>query len=180
MNRTTRVMLAGAAMSVVLAGCTGSSDEPEAKATPQEQWASSLCQAFEPTTAAVEPPATDDASPTESKEAITDFLRTLRDRLKAQEKVLADAGAPPEVDVTAYDNAKKALAVSANTLQGVIKNLKAADPKDAKEMQATLMQVSSSLAESSSYQGPLAELSASNADLKQAFEKDGTCKSIMS
>lgn len=180
MNRTIRVMLAGAAAGLVLGGCTGSSDEPEAAAaTPQEKWAQSLCQALEPTTAPVEPPATD-GSAAESKEAIMTFLRTLRDRLEAQAQVLQDAGTPPEVDAAAYDQAKKSLDTGAQTLQGVIKNLKAASTANADQMQATLLQVSESLAESSSYEGPLAELSASDEGLKKAFEKDETCASIMS
>jgi len=179
MNRTIRVVLAGAAMGLVLGGCTGSSDEPEAKATPQEQWAQSLCKALEPTTAPVEPPTTD-GSAAESKEAIVTFLRTLRDRLQAQAQVLQNAGTPPEVDPAAYDKAKESLDTGAQTIQGVIKNLKAAATQDADQMQAALLQVSESLAEPSSYQGPLAELSASNEGLKQAFEKDATCASIMS
>lgn len=179
MNRTIRVMLAGAAMGLVLGGCTGSSDEPEAQATPQEKWAQSLCKALEPTTAPVEPPATD-GSAAESKEAIMTFLRTLRDRLEAQAQVLQEAGTPPEVDAAAYDQAKKSLDTGAQTIQGVIKNLKSAATSDADQMQTALMSVSESLAESSSYEGPLAELSASDAGLKQAFEKDETCTSIMS
>lgn len=185
MNRTIQALIAGAAMCVALSGCTGSDpgsgDEPAAKAkTPQEQWAHSLCEALEPTTAAVEPPATDGGDATESKEAIVEFLRTLRDRLETQAKVLNDAGAPPEVDQKAYVSAQKSLGTGADTLQGVIKGLKKADPKDADQMQATLMQVSSSLAESSSYKGPLAELSASDENLKKAFESDETCTAIMS
>ncbi|MFO6451079.1 MULTISPECIES: hypothetical protein [unclassified Aeromicrobium] len=182
MNRTIRVVLAGAAMGLVLGGCTGSADEPEAQAkpaTPQEQWVQSLCKALEPTTAPVEPPATG-GSAAESQEAIVGFLRTLRDRLEAQAAVLDDAGAPPEVDPASFDQAKESLASGAKTLQGVIKNLKAASSEDADQMEATLLQVSESLAESSSYQGPLAELSASDEGLKQAFEDDKTCASIMS
>lgn len=179
MNRTIRVMLAGAAMGLVLGGCTGSSEEPEAKATPQEKWAQSLCQALEPSTAPVEPPATD-GSAAESKEAIMTFLRTLRDRLETQAQVLQEAGTPPEVDAATYDQAKKSLDTGAQTIQGVIKNLKSASTKDADAMEATLLQVSESLAESSSYEGPLAELSASDEGLKKAFEKDETCASIMS
>jgi hypothetical protein len=180
MNRTIRATLAGAAMSLVLAGCIGSSEEPQAQATPQEKWAQSLCKALEPTTAVVEPPAAEASSPAESKKDIVEFLRTLRDRLNAQSKVLTDAGAPPEVDTAAYDQAKQSISAGSQTLQGVIKRLKAADPQDAGQMQETLTQVGTSLAESSSYKGPLAELSASDEGLKKAFENDATCTSIMS
>lgn len=174
--------LAGAAMGLVLGGCTGSADEPEAKAkpaTPQQQWVQSLCKALEPTTAPVEPPSTSGTA-AESQEAIVGFLRTLRDRLEAQATVLDDAGAPPEVDPASFDQAKESLASGAKTLQGVIKNLKSASSADADQMEATLLQVSESLAESSSYEGPLAELSASDEGLKKAFEDDETCASIMS
>ncbi|MBC9225536.1 hypothetical protein GL325_04285 [Aeromicrobium sp. 636] len=182
MNRTTRATLALAALGLALSGCTGSSGEdPKPQATPQEKWAQSLCEALEPTTAAVSPPATDGAAtPAESKKEIVKFLRTLRDRLDSQAQVLDEAGAPPEVDAAAYEKAKKSVADGSQTLQGVIKRLKKADPKNADQMQATLLQVGESLAESSSYQGPLAELSASNAELKKAFESDKTCSSIMS
>lgn len=182
MNRTTRATMALAALGLALSGCTGSSEEdPEAKATPQEQWAQSLCKALEPTTAAVTPPTSDAAaSPAESKKEVVEFLRTLRDRLDSQAKVLNDAGAPPEVDAAAYDQAKQSVSDGSKTLQGVIKRLKKSDPKNADQMQATLLQVGESLAESSSYQGPLAELSASDEKLKKAFESDETCVSIMS
>src|SRR5690606_30354873 len=129
MNRTTRATLALAALGLALSGCTGSSEEdPKAQATPQEKWAQSLCEALEPTTAEVAPPASDTtASPAESKAEIVEFLRTLRDRLDSQAKVLTDAGAPPEVDAAAYEKAKKSVAEGSQTLQGVIKRLKKAD-----------------------------------------------------
>ncbi|MTB87573.1 hypothetical protein H9L21_05540 [Aeromicrobium senzhongii] len=182
MNRTTRATLALAALGLALSGCTGSSDEdPKPQATPQEKWAQSLCEALEPTTAAISPPATDSATNTaESKKEIVEFLRTLRDRLDSQAEVLNDAGAPPEVDAATYEKAKKSVSDGSRMLQGVIVRLKKADPKNAEEMQASLLQVGESLAESSSYAGPLAELSASNAELKKAFESNETCTSIMS
>ncbi|MCL3836654.1 flagellar export chaperone FlgN [Aeromicrobium duanguangcaii] len=182
MNRTTRATLALAALGLALSGCTGSSDEdPKAQATPQDKWAQSLCEALEPTTAAISPPDTEAAATAaESKQEIVQFLRTLRDRLDAQAKVLDEAGAPPEVDAAAYEKAKKSVSDGSRTLQGVIKRLKKADPKNSEQMQTTLTQVGASLAESSSYQGPLAELSATNAELKKAFESNKTCASIMS
>ena len=171
-------MLAGAAMSLVLAGCVGSSGEPEP--TAQDEWAQSLCEALAPTTAAIEPPDTEGASVKETKAAILQFLRTIRERLDNQAQVLADAGAPPEVEEAAFTSAQESLAQGSTTLTDVIKRLKDADPKDAGEMQANLLQVSESLAGSASYQGPLAELSASNKSLEKAFENSKECTEIMS
>lgn len=178
MNRMTRAMLAAASMSLVLAGCVGSSDDPEP--TAQDKWATSLCEGLAPTTAAIEPPSTDAADVAETKAAILDFLRTIRERLDSQAQVLADAGAPPEVDAAAYDAAQQSLADGSATLSDVIKRLKKADPQDATQMQDSLLQVSESLAGSATYQGPLAELSASDKSLEKAFENSKECTAIMS
>lgn len=180
MNRTIRVILTGAAMTLVLGGCSGATQQHDPKtATPQQQWARSLCQALEPTTVPVEPPATG-GSAAESHEAIVTFLRTLRDRLEAQAAVLEDAGVPPEVDPATFERAQESLDSGARTLRDVIWDLQSADSADAGQMEAALRQVSESLAESSSYDGPLAELSAGDEGLKKAFENDKTCVSIMS
>ncbi len=178
MNRMTRAMLAAASMSLVLAGCVGSSDDPEP--TAQDKWAAALCESLEPTTAEIQPPATTDDDVDATKTAILEFLRTIRERLDNQAQVLADAGAPPEVDVAGYDKAKKSLADGSATLTDVIQRFKEADPKDATDMQASLLQVSESLAGSASYQGPLAELSASDTALEKAFENSKKCTELMS
>lgn len=183
MNRTTRATLAVAALGLALSGCTGSTDEDpqaETKATPQDSWAKSLCEGLAPTTAVIDPPATEGADVAESKEAIVTFLETLQERLQSQAGVLKDVGAPPEVDPAAYKSARKSLKDGASTLDGVIDRLKQASPKDASQMEASLLQVSETLASSASYQGPLAELSASDETLKTAFENNDQCKMIMS
>ena len=181
MNRTTRATLALAAIGLALGGCTGSSEEePKAAATPQDEWAKSLCEALAPTTEPVSPPATDGADVVASKKAVAAFLQTLHDRLDAQSAVLKDVGAPPDVDPAAYKKARTSLDSGAATLEDVLKRFKKANPKDAEQMQASLMQVSETLAGSASYQGPLADLSASDANLKKAFENNQQCVSIMS
>lgn len=181
MNRTTRATLALAALGLALSGCTGSSEEePKAQATPQDKWAKTLCEGLAPTTAPVEPPATAGADVAASKKEIVTFLQTLHDRLDTQGQVLKDVGAPPEVDPAAYAKARTSLASGASTLEDVIKRFKKADPADAEQMQSSLVQVSESLAGSASYQGPLADLSASDANLKKAFESNEECVAIMS
>lgn len=181
MNRTTRATLAVAALGLALTGCTGSSeDEPKAEPTAQDKWAASLCEGLAPTTAVIDPPATEGTDVAESKQAIVTFLQTLHDRLDAQAVVLKDVGAPPEVDAAAYKSARKSLKQGATTLDDVITRLKEASPKDASQMQASLLQVSETLAGAGSYQGPLADLSASDESLKKAFESNDQCVSLMS
>lgn len=183
MNRTTRATLAFAAAALALSGCTGSTDDSpkaEPEATPQDTWAQSLCEGLAPTTAAIEPPSTEGTDVAESKKAIVGFLQTLQDRLNSQAGVLKDVGAPPDVDPAAYKKARQSLRQGSTTLKDVIGRLKEASPQDASQMQASLLQVSETLAGSASYQGPLAELSASDETLKKAFENNDQCVSIMS
>lgn len=181
MNRTTRATLAVAALGLALTGCTGSTDEePKAEPTAQDKWAKSLCEGLAPTTAVIDPPDTEGSDVAESKQAIVAFLKTLHDRLDSQAGVLKDVGAPPEVDPAGYKKARKSLKQGATTLDGVIDRLEQASPKDASQMEASLMQVSETLASSASYQGPLAELSASDDRLKKAFEANDQCVSLMS
>jgi len=183
MNRTTRMLVAGVAAAVLaLGGCTGSSDEPEpsTQATAQDEWAHALCEALRPTTAEVQTPSGEAQDPAEAKQEIVTFLQTLRDRLREQGKVLADAGAPPEVGAESYESAKEALDTSAATLTSIIKRFKKADASSAEQMEASLMQLSESLAGPSSYQGPLADLSEGDPALKKAFENSDTCVALMS
>lgn len=204
MNRTTRATLALAALGLTLGGCVGGTDDesqdgtaaPEAtsaqttdaqkatakkgKATPQDAWAKDLCQGLAPTAEAIDPPATAGDDVAESKKQVLAFLTTLQERLQQQGKVLKEAGAPPKIDAAAYKEARTSLTSGATTLEGVINRFEKADPKDAAQMQDSLVAVGEALSSSASYPGPLAELSAKDPQLKQAFANNEQCVAIMS
>jgi len=150
------------------------------EATPQDAWAKELCEGLAPTAKAIDPPSTTGGDVAESKKQVLTFLQTLHDRLEEQNQVLKDAGAPPKIDGATYKQARTSLKSGTATLDRVIKRFEKANPKDASQMQDSLVAVGEALSSSASYPGPLAELSASEPKLKQAFANNEQCVAIMS
>ncbi|HPU12159.1 MAG TPA: hypothetical protein PLQ19_00010 [Aeromicrobium sp.] len=182
MTRKVSAALATVALTagLTLSGCGGGDSKPDASA--QEKWVASLCKNLAATTAEVEPPATAGSSAAEVSASISGFLDELGSRLDEQQKILADAGTPPGASAEAkqgYAKAQESLETAANTLDGIATRFKKAKASSQDQLQKAILELGEDLADPATYQGPLIELSASDAGLKKAIESSKECAPIL-
>ena len=181
MTRKVSAALATVALTagLTLSGCGGDS-EPDASA--QQEWVASLCKNLAATTAEVEPPATAGATAAEVSASISGFLDELGSRLEEQQKILADAGTPPDASAEAkagYAKAQESLETAATTLDGIATRFQKAKASNEDQLQKAILELGEDLADPATYQGPLIELSASDEGLKKAIESSKECAPIL-
>lgn len=182
MTRKTRAALATVALTagLALSGCGGDS---ESKASAQEEWVASLCTKLAATTNEVVPPTTGGTSAGETKKAISGFLNELSNRLEEQQKVLADAGTPPDASAEVkqgYAKAQESLETAKTTLDRIASRFEKAKSGSADQLQDAVMKLGEDLADPATYQGPLLDLSAADPELKKIIESSKECAPILS
>ncbi len=176
-SSTTRAMLATVALAMTLGLAACGSDTPQP--TAQEKWASSLCKNLTATTEGLQAPSTDGVPEDEVKAVIVDFLTEMQTRLDTQQQVLADAGAPPEAKAEAYDKAKASLDQASKTLDRITMRFSDSTGKSAEQRQAAMLELSESLTDPATYQGPLVELMNNDEGLRTTIEKTSQCDAIL-
>lgn len=161
--------------ALTLGGC--GSDEPAP--TAQEKWAASLCSDLVSTTEGLQPPSTEGVPAEQVQGAIVDFLEQLNGRLDQQQTILADAGAPPDADPKAYDEAKESLGAASDTLSRITKRFENADASDAKSREQAMLDLTESLTDPATYQGPIKSLMDNDKGLAKTITGTPECEPIL-
>lgn len=199
MTTRSNMKMAAAALlaTAALAGCGGSDDpEPVApgaaaptstsggqtaattNADPQQvSWAKQLCTAIASENKPITPPDVNGSSPDGTQKSLVTFFGSVVDQLGGQIETIEKVGPPPGASAKSeWEDATKELRKVRKDVAKLVRNIKAENPKNAKDVQSLLTNLGKQMSALSSYQGPIAELSKSK-ELGAALAAEPTCAS---